>query len=95
MDVIARTLLWIALVALLIAVPRWTRTHSNVTELVRLKEDVERLNAQVHALEMSNARTADHILSLGHSTNARTSRAIQRFDLIRSDEILLRFDEDD
>lgn len=95
MDIIARTLLWIALVILLIAVPRWTRTHHNVTELVRLKEDVDRLHEQVRDLEMSNARTADHILSLGHSIHARTHRTIQRFDLIRSDEILLRFNEDD
>lgn len=95
MDIIARTLFWIFLVALLLAVPRWTRTHPNVTELVRLREDVDRLHEQVHALEMTNARTADHIISLGHSTKARTSRAIQRFDLLRSDELLLRFDTED
>lgn len=95
MDIIARTLFWLLLVALLLAVPRWTRTHPNVSELVRLREDVERLHQQAHELEMTNARTADHIISLGHSTHARTSRAVQRFDLIRTDELLLRFDAED
>lgn len=95
METLTRALLGIALLALLIAVPRWTRTHDNVTELARLKQDVNELNTAVRDLEMSNARMADHIIALGHSSNARMSRAIHRYDLIRSDEILLRFDEED
>lgn len=95
MELVARAFLWVILVGLLIAIPRWTRTHDNITELARLKEDVERLQDQKYALEMDNARIADHIVALGHSSNARIHRAIQRFDLLRSDELLLRFDEED
>lgn len=95
MELVARAFLWVILLALLIAIPRWTRTHDNITELARLKEDVERLQEEKYTLEMDNARIADHIVALGHSSNARIQRAIQRFDLIRSDELLLRFDEED
>lgn len=95
METLTRVLLGIVLLALLIAVPRWTRTHQNVTELERLQQDVHALNSAVRDLEMRNARVADHIIALGHPSNARLSRAIHRFDLIRSDEILLRFDAED
>lgn len=95
METFTRALIGISLLALLIAVPRWTRTHDNVTELVRLQQDVQELTDEVRDLEMSNARMADHIIALGHSSNARMTRAVHRYDLIRSDELLLRFDEED
>lgn len=95
MDIIARAFLWLLLGVLLLAVPRWTKTHPNLDELERLQADVESLHQQVRNLEMENSRMVDRIVALGKSPDARASRAISAYNLIEPNEIMLRFSEDD
>lgn len=95
MDIIARAFLWFFLAALLLVVPRWTRTHSNLDELERLKTDVASLQAQRHSLEMENSRMVDRIVALGKSPDARASSAVSAYNLLSPREVLIRFDEED
>jgi|SRR5690554_7647301 len=95
MDIIARAFLWFSLVVLLLAVPRWTRTHANLDELERLRADVASLQEQRNSLEMENSRLVDRIVALGKSPDARASRAISAYNLLTPREILIRFDEED
>ncbi len=95
MDIIARAILWITLLALLLVVPRWTRTHSNVMELSRMQEEVSDLQDRAATLERQNNRTIDHIIALSHAPYSRTALAKQKYDLIGPTEVLIRFDEED
>lgn len=95
MDLLARSILWLVLIALLLAVPRWTRTHENTRELERLRVDLVEIQSSVRDLEMENSRLVDRIVAIGNSPDARASRAINAYHLLGPREIVLRFDEED